>query len=334
MRNFRTVFLACLVALTGCFSSQDPVHVDANDVANNGDVLNSAHQQTPPSVVKIDGLEFVLIPSGHFRMGASELQQLNQYNSCEYPAHDVTISRPFLLGRYEVTVFDFARFAADTGYRTEAEQSGLGANSLNLVDGGIQQLPHTIWSSPGFVQTDRHPVVCVSWADASAFCDWLSRKSGQVVRLPTEAEWEYACRAGTATRFNTGDLWSSLEGHGNFGDKSLQQSFPLAGGTADWNDGAVFTNAVGAFRPNQFGLYDMHGNVGEWCLDWFSSDRYTAASEVDPVGPTEATDWRAVKGGSWYNSPESCRCSGRHDGIETMASTTNGFRVLVEVDGP
>ncbi len=274
-------------------------------------------------------IEFANIPAGSFMMGASDFQPVNQYNACERPAHEIVLTKSFSMSRHEITVRDFRRFVDATNYATEAELSGIGCNSLNLVDGNIQRLSTTIWSSPGFPQTDSHPVVCVSWNDATAYCEWLTTQIGRHVRLPTEAEWEYCCRAGTTSRFSPGELWSSLQGYCNLGDQSLLKAFSLAGGTADWDDGCEFTCRVGSFRQNAFGLFDMHGNVGEWCLDWFSAKYYSQSPRQNPTGPESPTQWRSVRGGSWYNSPESCRCSGRHDGIETMASTTNGFRVVI-----
>ena len=262
-------------------------------------------------------------------MGAVSGEPVDEYSRCEYPAHKVTITKEFFLARHEVSVGQFRQFVESTGYATEAEYLKLGSNSLNLQTGAVQQLSETVWHDPGFPQTDDHPVVCVSWNDAHAFCGWLSQTNKATFRLPTEAEWEYACRAGTRTKYCTGSDAASLRGHANFRDASLQDVFQLAKAIAPWSDGSAFTSAVGQFSPNAFGLHDMHGNVGEWCQDWYSSESYTDSSATDPTGPPQPTAWRAVKGGSWYNSAHSCRCSGRHDGIETAASTTNGFRVCM-----
>ncbi|MEO2017902.1 MAG: formylglycine-generating enzyme family protein [Fuerstiella sp.] len=267
------------------------------------------------------------ICAGSFVMGAVAGEPVDEYSRCEHPAHTVTISRDFFLGRNEVSVGQFRQFVESTGYVTEAEQLKVGANSLNLQTGAVQQLSETVWHEPGFPQTDDHPVVCVSWNDAHAFCGWLSQTNNATFRLPTEAEWEYACRAGTQTKYYTGSDPASLRGHANFRDAALQDVFQLAEAIAPWSDGSAFTSPVGRFSPNAFGLLDMHGNVGEWCQDWYSSAHYTVVSATDPTGPPQPTAWHAVKGGSWYNSAHSCRCSGRHDGIETAASTTNGFRV-------
>ena len=282
------------------------------------------------SLVVLDGLAFVFVPSGNFRMGTSNPVVPPEFSACEIPQHDVRLSTGFWMSKTEIPVAAFREFVADTNYQTTAESSGLGCNSLNRETGAVQRLSETTWRNPGFNQSDDHPVVCVDWNDAVAFCDWLTTRHGRRFRLPTEAEWEYACRSGTETVFSTGDQPASLKDFANVGDSSLHNAVPATRGTAPWNDLHAFTAPVGSFQPNAFGLHDMHGNVGEWCLDWFDATYYRRSPSANPQGPTVQRQWRAVRGGSWYNTPYSCRSSGRHDGIETAASTTNGFRVVME----
>ena len=313
---------ACLLFICGCRQLDIATAKSPANESESADVLETETQD-------VGGIMFVRIPAGSFIMGARAGQPVDEYSRCEHPAHKVTISNDFFLGRDEVSVDQFREFVDSTGYVTEAEHLKLGANSLNLETGAVQQLPETVWYDPGFPQTDDHPVVCVSWNDAHAFCGWLSQTHKATFRLPTEAEWEYACRAGTQTKYFTGNAPTTLRGYANFRDASLRDVFQLAKVVAPWSDGSAFTSAVGQFVPNAFGLRDMHGNVGEWCQDWYSSGYYTLLSVTDPTGPSQSTAWHVVKGGSWYNSAHSCRCSGRHDGIETAASTTNGFRVCL-----
>jgi formylglycine-generating enzyme required for sulfatase activity len=274
------------------------------------------------------GMEFCRIPAGEFVMGSSEPNRFGAYSRSESPAHRAEVVRPFWMARHEVTVGMFRRFVAATGYRTDAERDGQGCNGLVLMTGAVERRPEWIWSSPGFEQTDDHPVVCVSRQDARAFCRWLSESENCEYRLPTEVEWEYSCRAGSQTLFSSGESLSSLRGFANAGDQSLKQRFPLAGGTAAWRDGFAFTAPVGSFKANRFGLFDMHGNVGEWCEDWFDPRGDPARSTLDASRSSSTTRWRVVRGGSWFNTPSSCRSSGRHDGVPTARSTTNGFRPL------
>ena len=312
----------CLLLIVGCNQLDvDTADWPAKKIESGG--------VSPTETQDVSGITFVKIPAGSFVMGAVSGEPVDEYSRCEFPAHKVTITRNFFLARHEISVGQFRKFVESTEYVTEAEHSERGANSLNLQTGAVQQLPETVWHDPGFPQTDDHPVVCVSWNDANAFCGWMSQTNKATFRLPTEAEWEYACRAGTQTKYFTGSDAASLRGHANFRDASLQGVFPIAKAVAPWSDGSAFTSAVGRFSANAFGLHDMHGNVGEWCQDWYSSEYYAASPATDPTGPPQPTAWRAVKGGSWYNSANSCRCSGRHDGIETAASTTNGFRVCL-----
>ena len=276
------------------------------------------------------GLSFARIKPGSFLMGSKDGGAYGRYSECEVPQHRVTLTKPFWMSRYEVTVRQFAEFVNSTGYVTDAEKDGQGCNGLVLISGAVKKDPQWIWSSPGFEQTDNHPVVCVSWNDANAYCKWLSEENQRTFRLPTEAEWEYVCRAGRADLFCSGSTSEDLAVVANAADQSLQNIFPLAQGCGIHEDGFPFTAPVGSFSPNAWGVFDMHGNVGEWCQDWFSETAYARHSEQDPTGPSAPTLWRVVRGGSWYNSAASCRCACRHDGIETMRSTTNGFRVVCE----
>src|SRR5262249_5278878 len=163
--------------------------------------------------------------------------------SDEHPQHEVRITRPFYLGVTEVTRGQFRLFVDEEGYRTEAEKDGKGGYGWNEEKKTFEQNPRYTWQSPGFEQTDEHPVVNVSWNDAQAFVGWLSRKEGETYRLPTEAEWEYACRAGTTTRYSCGDDPEGLVAVGNIADETAKVKYP------DWTtiaarDGFVYTAPV------------------------------------------------------------------------------------------
>ena len=141
------------------------------------------------------------------------------------------------------------------------------------------------WRNVGFEQTDDHPVVCVSWNDAVTFCKWLSKKESKSYRLPTEAEWEYSCRAGTTTRYYSGDDPETLAKVGNVRDAAFEAKYPWYKGTTKASDGYVFTAPVGRFKPNAFGLYDLHGNAWQWCSDWYGEEYYAKSAVDDPTGP-------------------------------------------------
>lgn len=319
------VLLGCNAAIVAPKKTLNELSTSATEKKEN--VEDSANV-LPQRMSNRIGMALRLIPAGAFRMGTDEAQLPGEFAQCERPQHDVRLTHAFWIGECEVTVGQFRRFMGETRYRTDAERSRDGVNGLDLTTGEVRQRREQIWSSPGFEQNDQHPVVGLSHRDAQEFCKWLSQLEDQTYRLPTEAEWEYACRAGTTTAFSSGESFSPQSG--NVGDLALSAAFPAAMGVANWSDQFPFTAPVGTFQPNRWGLFDMHGNVGEWCLDGFDANYYAVSPNVDPTGPATATRWHVVRGGSWYNSPAHCRSAGRHDGMPTAASTTNGFRVVRE----
>jgi formylglycine-generating enzyme required for sulfatase activity len=251
----------------------------------------------------------------------------------EGPRRRVTISRPFYLAATETTVAEFAAFVDETGYRAEAERDLGGGFGIDFRTGRVVQMPGITWREPGFPafqQTGRHPVLLVSWRDAEAFCRWLSAKEGRTYRLPTEAEWEHAARAGTDSSYWSGAATASLEGVANVADESLRQAMPAASDTVAWSDGHPFTAPVGSFAPNAFGLYDVHGNVWEWTSDWYGADAYAGAPEADPPGPADG-DFRTIRGGGWFNGAARNRSAQRiYFAPSFRYCLLSGFRVLLE----
>ena len=264
----------------------------------------------------------------------------------ETPQHRVRITKPFCLGTYHVTRGQFRQFVADTKYKTDAEdieriiQRGMGdkpgADGWCLDEerwrylnrGYSWRLNHEYsWRSTGFEQTDEHPVVCVSWNDAVAFCEWLSRKEGKTYRLPTEAEWEYACRGGTTTRFSSGDDPETLAKIGNIADATLKAKFPGQKYTIKSSDGWLFTSPVGSFQPNAFALCDMHGNALQWCSDWYSEKYYATSPAEDPRGPDIGSNYRVIRGSSWFGWPFYSGSAFRGKSEPYYRSTQLGFRV-------
>lgn len=289
-------------------------------------------------IVNSIGLKMALIPSGEFMMGnghspdeevkafAPYVRMSEDFFKNEYPQHRVRITRPFYLGMHEVTVGQFRQFVNATGYKTDAEKDGNGAEGY---DGGTFLKDNADYSwrnaGAGFPQTDEHPVVNVTWNDAVAFCDWLSRKEDKTYRLPTEAEWEYACRAGTTTRYHSGDDPETLAQVGNVADTTTKGEF------SDWvtiqaTDGYAFTAPVGKFRPNAFGLYDMHGNAWEWCSDRYDSKYYAISPTEDPTGP-DSGSYRILRGGAWAGWPAYSRTARRLWSKPDQRDIKYGFRI-------
>ena len=187
----------------------------------------------------------------------------------------------------------------------------------------------------GFEQTDEHPVVNVSWNDATAFCNWLSTKEGKTYRLPTEAEWEYACRAGTTTRYYSGDDPETLAKVGNVADAATKAAFPQSPGPfLKASDGYAFTSPVGMFRPNAFGLFDMHGNVQQWCADRYDEGPngtwyYRDSPVDDPQGPDSGVG-RVLRGGSYKDTPRYVSAEYRYGRVPSMTFWYVGFRVALD----
>ncbi|MCA9028877.1 MAG: SUMF1/EgtB/PvdO family nonheme iron enzyme, partial [Planctomycetaceae bacterium] len=230
------------------------------------------------------GMKLKLIPAGDFLMGSLDSEEGHQDD--ESPQHRVRITKPFFMGIHEVTKGQFAQFVREADYRTEPELDGEGGYGWNETKGEFEgRDPKYTWKHTGFPYEDDHPVVNVTWNDAVAFCEWLSRKEGRACRLPTEAEWEYACRAGTTTLYQHGKDPEGLALVGNVADGTAKTKFS-AWNTINARDGHIFTAPVGKYRPNAFGLYDTVGNVWEWCSDWYGADYYASSPERDPRGPS------------------------------------------------
>jgi len=268
-------------------------------------------------------MPLMLVPPGEFTMGTSpeDIKEFTQneanpywvkYCTSEGPQHRVVISRPFLLSAFEVTREEFREFIKATGYQTDAERDGKGGYGWNPW----RQSPEVTWDLiPGLKQKEAGPVVNVSWNDAVAYCKWLSKVEQQTYRLPTEAEWEYACRAGSAGKWSfPNDDLNLLSTHSVFG----------------YHDGAS-PHLVGHKLPNAFGLFDMHGNVYEWCNDWYSEDYYQQSPTVDPVGPAQG-EYRVMRGGSFGAIPKNLRNAHRNVLESTGRTPLVGFRVLREIE--
>ncbi len=288
------------------------------------------------------GMKLVQIPAGEFLMGsgksaaeiARQFDSKAEYYEDEHPQHRVRLSKPYYLGSHEVTIGEFGQFVQAKGYKTEAERDGEGGWGWNEATGKLEgRDPKYTWQSTGWKQTDAHPVVNVSWNDAVAFCAWLSQKDGRKYRLPTEAEWEYACRAGTTTMYQHGDDPEGLVRVGNVADETAKSKLTNYQSTSYLaaRDGHVFTAPVGSYAANAWGLYDMHGNVYEWCQDWYGADYYGNSAGTDPTGPSSGSS-RVLRGGSWGGSPRDCRSALRDWDAPTYRHLGLGFRVVCALD--
>jgi formylglycine-generating enzyme required for sulfatase activity len=264
----------------------------------------------PRSFTNTLGMMMLPMMPGDFLMGSPETDP--DALPDEKPQHLVKITRPFYLAACEVTNRQFRTFVERTGYRTEAERSGLGGQFYDPKTKELAHDPQRNFRSPisGRVAGEDEPVVQVTWSDAKAFCDWLSKEENRPYRLPTEAEWEYACRAGTTTRWCTGD------------DPAMVDAFA-------WTieNAGKYLHSVGTKRANSWGLHDMHGNAWEWCEDWFGP--YAPESQNDPAGPP-AGQKKTLRGGSWdWTHIGRTRSASRIGELPDGAHFTHGFRVAL-----
>ena len=276
------------------------------------------------------GMRLVTIPPGEFTMG-TPLERDRGFT--DETQHRVRLTRGFDMGMHEVTVGQFRQFVEATKYRTEAEADGMGASGWIGEEGQpFEVRPDFNWRNWWANQSDECPVVGVSWNDAVAFCQWLSQREGANYRLPTDAEWEYACRAGSSLQYVQGDTEDGLKDFSNVFDAGTKQLLPeseVADYAKAWDDGYPMTAPVGSFKPNAFGLHDMLGNVHELCQDWYTSEMPGAGLTVDPVGPADGQR-RVLRGGSWYGWPINCRYGRRDHIAPSTRFHDTGFRVVRE----
>ncbi len=294
-------------------------------------------------------MKLVLIPPGRFIMGTG----LDQDPGRQEPAHEVVISRPFYMGICHVTRAQFAVFARETNFVTNMEKRGQsrrvddkGHAVIQLPDGTLvpDPRPDVNWRKPGFDQSVDHPAVCITYDDAMAFCEWLSNLSGRNVSLPTEAQWEYAARAGVDRLYLWGDNPDDGKGWCNAADASARKIFGAAGAplastwnlawrTFKWDDGYAFTSPVGKFRCNNFGLYDILGNARQCCEDVYDPSFYFRSPREDPCRPPneEGEQSRVVRGASYASAPRVCRLAYRAPQRHDLVGADIGFRVVVPV---
>ena len=307
----------------------------------------------PEVITNSIGMKLVAIPAGEFLMGAEEdrADTLNKFPYCkperldgELPRHKVRITKPFYMGQYEVTLAHFLTFYHAANYKVDAERDG--KRDWGYENGKlIKSDRFRPWAPLAWKIEMDHPVIYLSWNDAVAFCAWLSKKEGMVYRLPTEAEWEYTCRAGSSNRYHFGGDPEELIRYANAADidrkavcsKSMledlvfdgtnQESKKLSFPFLSRRDGYAWTAPIGKYKPNAFGLYDMHGNANEWCSDWFDEHYYEVSPTDDPQGPQSGST-RVMRGGDFYTYPTDLRCADRNDAKPSDRFVVYGFRVV------
>jgi formylglycine-generating enzyme required for sulfatase activity/serine/threonine protein kinase len=282
----------------------------------------------------ITGMEFVWVPKVCFQMGQTEAEKqylLKEVGEKKYkklferelPRHEIC-NDGFWMAKTEVTRGQFKQFIKETAYRTDAEEEGSAWVFDKDADFPWIELPGFNWEITGFSQDDSHPVVCVSWNDVREFIKWLNNKSGRKFVLPTEAQWEYAARGGTDFMRFWGANDAEACKYANVADKdNWITSFPCS-------DGYEYTSPVGKYKPNPFGLYDMLGNVWEWCEDVYDKNAYSKHDRNNPV-VTAGSFYRVFRGGSWNNNSGIVRAARRGRGYANYRDSGVGFRLCLSV---
>lgn len=269
--------------------------------------LASAQAQTPSLKLDLGAgvqMEMILVQPGSFTQGSPANETGREAD--EGPQRRVTITRPFYMAKFPVTRGQFARFVESTRFRTEAEigQSG----GFGVVDGRLVQQKPFNWRNPGFEQTDDHPVVIVSAFDAAAFCKWLTAKSGRLCELPTEAQWEFACRAGTTL---------------------ARYAEPVDAVAWHRGNGLSQTHPVGEKKANAWGFHDFYGPVWQWCRDWYAP--YPAGAATDPVQTNQNLSDKprqVLRGGSILSDVSHSRSAERYRNDARSRNADNGFRII------
>ena len=260
------------------------------------------------SLVYPINMELVTVPTGVFTMGGVESDP--HMKPSELPRRTIKIEKPFQIGAFEVTVGQFAEFVDATGYRTYAESSGKGGWIANRGSSWGENKADVCWHSPGYTFSKDYPVTAVTYEDCVAFCTWLSQRDKKKYRLPSEIEWEYACRAGA------------------------ESVFPFSKNARDqyaWNlfntKASLGPRIVGSRSPNSWGIYDMIGNVREWCLDYYSASAFELSYQTHQFGPDEGT-LRCVRGGGFMDTDPFLRSSFRGSLEPRQVVNNQGFRVV------
>ncbi len=287
-------------------------------------------ENTPQKTVENQfGMQFNYIPAGHFMMGSPE-NEVGRFESERL--HKVILTKGFYMQITHVTVGQWRRFVEITGYKTQAEVEN-GAYATRLGKDG-DKYEDIYWDNPGYEQEEDYPVSCISWVDVQIFIRWLNQQEDAIYRLPTEAEWEYSCRAGTTTTFHFGDeITTELANHLDRGIADYQKNYHLAAldpdAALDLRPGSV-----ASFAPNPWGLYDMHGNLWEWCQDrcrvYLEKEYFWVDTCLDGIKDpvSENGPLRMARGGSWNYYPTFCRSAHCIAYDENESYNHLGFRIL------
>ncbi|WP_350291544.1 SUMF1/EgtB/PvdO family nonheme iron enzyme [uncultured Croceitalea sp.] len=277
--------------------------------------------------------EMVTIPTGKVYIGSYK-EEIGRKQS-DRKRVLATISKPFALAAKEVTLGQYRVFMEETKYKSKAAiRDGEPLVGCNYYDGKqYGYIANHNWKNPGYAQREDAPVVCVSWSDANAYANWLSKKTGRKYRIPSAVEFEYASRAGSSSPWYWGTNPEEACEYANIGDRAFGDKYPTRP-SFPCTDGYVYTAPVGKFKPNKFGLYDMVGNAWEWTEDCYKRDLTDAPLDgtADTNDPENNCAWRTPKGGSWISGIAWSRAAVRSADGADYKSFMLGFRVAAEIE--
>lgn len=314
--------------------TQIEVALNPKAVADALAITTPTPEQEPPRYDNSLAPELSRVRGSGFLMGCSVSD-----SSCEkYEKPSVQVRVPdFQIAKTEVTVGEFKRFVNATGYITDAEKNAGGFKGCYVFrdNGGISRTTakwdwnkDSNWKNPGFEQSDNHPVTCVSWNDSVAYAQWLTANTPDTYRLPTEAEWEFAARAGNTTRFQSGDDSKSLCQSGNGADKTVSPKGSRWASRASCTDNHWFSAPVGSFAANSFDLHDMQGNVWEWVEDTWTANHHNAQLDGG-ANLSGDLNKRVLRGGGWDGGAQQQRLSARRLGQKNSRTSMIGFRLVI-----
>lgn len=265
--------------------------------------------------------EMVVVPAGAFLMGTP--------GESLPGATVVKVPRPFALGRREVTRGEYAKFIADTAYEPKP-----GCRSFDVGSGRVLFDRTRTWQNPlvPALPQETHPVTCLSQADAAAYAQWLARKTGKSYRLPSEAEWEYAARAGSAARYSWGDDLAFACGEANVYDLGAEDLLHLGTAPAPCRDGQTDIATAGRYHANAYGLQDLIGNVAEWTQDCVTDSYVGRPEDTRPWVWVGGCTQRVVRGGSWRSPVRALGVAARTGVDADERNDALGFRVALELD--
>ncbi len=327
MKKILLLFFFALWGL-GCEKWELP---DFQTIENETNQVPEPEPQPEPEPEPL--LNMITIPGGTFQMGS------NNAGTSEKPVHTVTVST-FQMSKTEVTVKQFREFINDTDYKPVSETGG-GSYFYNGAKDQWEIHTNVTWKNDASglnLANETHPVLHISYNDALEFCSWLSKKEGKRYRLPTEAEWEYAAGGGSSHFMYSWGNGSPPHQVSNLADVTFAEAFSVTQSGSNiflnYYDNFIYTAPVASFSPNPFGLYDMTGNVKEWCQDWLDWEYYSKSPVLNPKGPASPSgdNYKVIRGGYWYAKPFATSNYTRLGAKVDFRSHHLGLRVVAEVN--